>query len=314
METMTDISKASLSEKTQPRSFRSIFKKDVWLAYLFLLPAVALLLIFIAYPIVQTLWLSLFKVNEFGQTEGFQGLDNYFNLLTSSRFQGAFLNTIIWTVSAVSLTLVISLFLAVVLNTKFPGRTIARAIVLLPWAASLPISTIVWNWIVNPDRGSLNHLLQTLGILNGRFDWLGQVFTAFVIMIWVAIWVSIPFTTVTLLAGLTNIPTDLYEAAAIDGAKPWNSFRFVTLPLLRPVIAVVVVINVIYVFNSFPIVWIMTEGGPAYKTDLLVTYLYKVGFRSQQMGQADAVSVIIFLLLLIFSCIYTALTWKKEEI
>jgi len=287
--------------------------KDTLLAYLFLAPAVGLLLVFIAYPILQTVWLSFFKVNQFGQTEGFEGLGNYTKLLGESRFQGALVNTIIWTVLAVSLTLLLSLFLAVVLNKRFPGRTLARSIVLLPWAASLPISTIIWNWIVNPDRGSLNHLLSSLGLLEGRVDWLGQVISAFAIMIWVAVWVSIPFTTVTLMAGLTNIPEDLYEAAAIDGGKPANIFRYITLPLLKPVIAVVVVINVIYVFNSFPIVWIMTEGGPAYKTDLLVTYLYKIGFRSQQMGLAYAVSVFIFILLLIFSTIYTSLSWKDNQ-
>ena len=285
--------------------------RDVLAAVVLLLPATLLLLVFMFYPIVNTVWLSLHEVNQFGRIINFVGLDNYANLFSNSFFHGALLRTITWTVGVVGFTTVISLFLASVLNGRFPGRAFVRALILLPWAASLTINAVVWRWVAQSDFGVLNHILRSVGILRERFDWLATPEFSFPLMIWIGVWVSIPSSTIILLAGLQSIPPELSEAILLDGARPWDVFRNLTLPLLRPVLVVAVLLQTIYAFNSFPIIWVLTEGGPANQTDTLITYLYKVGFRLYEVGKASALSVIIFFILLAFAVVYTSISWKE---
>jgi multiple sugar transport system permease protein len=163
------------------------------------------------------------------------------------------------------------------------------------------------------NYGSLNLLLRKLGIIEENIYWLAKASSSFPAMIWVAILVTIPFTSFLLLAGLQSISKDLYEAADVDGAGGWSRFMHITLPLLKSPLTVSVVLNTIYVFNSFPIVWSITKGDPVNKTDLVTTYLYKLAFQSYKMGQAAAVSVISFVILLIFAIVYVSLSFRKEE-
>jgi multiple sugar transport system permease protein len=263
------------------------------------------------YPILNTFWMSLNQVNQFGQSEGFVGLHNYATLFADPAFRASLLRTLVWTAAVVVVTTVLSLFLAFMLNLPFPGRAVVRGLLLLPWASSLLITTLMWQWIANPDFGDLNHLLAVTGTSHARIDWLARPDMALGLMIWIAIWVSTPPTTLMLLAGMQSIPGDVYEACALDGARTWATFRDMTLPLLRPVLAVTVLLNVIFVFNSFPIIWVLTQGGPAGATDTLVTYLYKQGFQLYQVGVAASVSVVIFIVLLVFAVIHTRLTWRN---
>ena len=286
-------------------------QREMWAAFLFLTPATLLLTIFMFYPILNTLWLSLHRVDQFGRILSFVGADNYFDQFASEAFRSSLWRSIVWTAGIVSFTSLLALFLANVLNGQFRGRAVVRGLILLPWAASLTINTVIWRWIAHSDFGVLNHILRSLGILDARFDWLANPSYSFPLMIWIGIWVSIPSTTIFLLAGLQSIPADLYEAARVDGARPLALFYYVTLPLLRPVLVVTILLNTIYSFNSFPIIWVLTEGGPAGKTDTLITHLYKNGFRLYEMGAASAVSVIVFAILLIFAIAYTSLSWKE---
>jgi multiple sugar transport system permease protein len=290
---------------------RAMRRRDTRAALVMLLPGAVLALLFMAYPIASTLWMSLNRVNQFGQIRAFAGLDNYANLLADAAFQQAFLRTVVWTVSVVGVTTTVALFLASVLNRRFRGRAVARALLLLPWAASLVVSTLLWRWMANPDLGVMNDLLRRLGLEVGRLDWMANPDLSFPLMIWIAIWASIPPTTLILLAGLQSIDPNLPEAAALDGARGTRAWFDITLPMLRPVLAVSILLNVVFVFNSFPIIWGLTEGGPAGRTDTLVTYLYKVGFRLYDMGAAAAVSVIMFLVLLVFALVHTRLTWRN---
>jgi multiple sugar transport system permease protein len=286
-------------------------QREMWAAFLLLTPATVLLVIFMFYPILNTFWLSLNRVDQFGRILAFVGIDNYLDQFASAPFRGALLRSIVWTIGIVAVTTLLSLFLANVLNGQFRGRAIARGLILLPWAASLTINTVIWRWIAHSDFGVLNHILRSVGILDARFDWLANPTYSFPLMIWIGIWVSIPSTTIFLLAGLQSIPADLYEAARVDGARPLGLFYHITLPLLRPVLVVTILLNTIYSFNSFPIIWVLTEGGPAGKTDTLITHLYKIGFRLYEMGAASAVSVIVFVILLVFAIAYTSLSWKE---
>lgn len=290
---------------------RSVRRRDSRVALVMLVPAAVLAAVFMLYPIASTVWMSFNSVNQFGQIRGFRGLDNYARLLADPGFQQAFLRTVVWTVAVVGITTLVSLFLAAVLDRRFRGRALARALLLLPWAASLVVSTILWRWMANPDLGALNQLFTTLGLDLGRIEWLAKPDLAFPLMIWIGIWASIPPTTLIILAGLQSIDPGLREAAALDGSRGARAFIDITLPLLRPILAVSVLLNVVFVFNSFPIIWGLTEGGPAGRTDTLVTYLYKLGFRLYDMGGAAAVSMIMFLVLLVFALVHTRLSWRN---
>lgn len=280
-------------------------------AVLFLLPAGALIAGFICYPIGLTLWMSLNDVDQFGRFAGFVGLSHYLKLLADPQFVAAAWRTVIWTVAIVVITTIISLYLAVVLQRKFLGRTLTRALLLLPWATGLVIVSLLWRWMAHPDFGAIGHLVNAIGFPSLRVEWLGNPELAFPLMIWVGIWASIPFTTLVLAAGMQAIDANLYEAAVLDGAGKWRLFTEITLTQLRPVLAVSILLNVIFVFNSFPIIWVMTEGGPAGATDTLITYLYRKGFRFYDVGLASACSVVVFLILLAFAVIHTRTMWRN---
>jgi multiple sugar transport system permease protein len=280
-------------------------------ASVFLAPATLLAAVFMLYPILDTVAMSLFRVDQFGRFRAFRGLANYADLAADPKFVEALVRTFAWTAGVVIVTTVVSLFLAVMLNRRFRGRALARGLLLLPWATGLVIVGLLWRWMAQPDFGALGHLAAALGISSARLEWLAKPNLAFPLMVWIAIWASIPPTTLMLLAGLQAIDRDLYEAAALDGARAWATFRDFTLPLLRPVLAVSILLNVVFVFNSFPIIWTMTEGGPAGATDTLVTYLYKLGFKLYNVGAAAAVAILIFLILLAFAVLHTRLMWRN---
>jgi multiple sugar transport system permease protein len=210
-------------------------------------------------------------------------------------------------------TVLISVPVALVLNQDFYGRGVARTIVMLPWSVSLTMTAVVWRWAFNDDYGMVNVTLHRLGLINGPIHWLATPELAFPVEIGVGILVSIPFTVTILLGGLSSVPGDIYEAARIDGASAWQQFRKLTLPLLKPFVNMAILLNVIYVFNSFPIIWVMTQGGPDESTHILVTYLYEIGFRLGRPGQAAAVSLIMLAMLFVFSMLYLRMQPKEGE-
>jgi multiple sugar transport system permease protein len=215
-------------------------------------------------------------------------------------------------VGVVGGAIICSIPVALVLNEDFYGRDLARVIVMLPWAVSLTMTAIVWRWALSGESGMLNSALRGFGIVDRNIQWLAEAGTAFPMQILIGILVTIPFTVTIILGGLSSIPDDLYEAAALEGAGRWEQFRHITLPLIAPFLNIAMVLNTIYVFNSFPIIWAMTQGGPANSTDILVTYLYKVGFRLGKLGEASAVSLVMFAILLVFTLIYVRLTMVRE--
>ncbi|MDB5523732.1 MAG: transporter permease, partial [Rhizobium sp.] len=171
----------------------------------------------------------------------------------------------------------------------------------------------LWRWSLNGRAGLVNATLMDLHVISAPIEWLATAPLAFTVEILVGILVSIPFTTTIFLGGLSSLPQDSYEAAVVDGATPWELFRHITLPLMKPFINIAIVLNVIYVFNSLPIIWVMTEGGPANGTDILVTYLYKLAFRFGQLGKASAISLIMFSVLLIFTIAYVLMVMRQEN-
>ncbi len=278
--------------------------------YVLIGPAVLLAAFIILWPLFQLGEISLNDVNRFGQLRGFSGLDNFAAVLADRQFADALLRTGVWTLAIVIGTIVISIPVALILNEDFYGRGLARIIVMLPWAVSLTMTAIVWRWALSGESGMLNSGLRGLGIIDQNVQWLAQAATAFPMQIAIGILVSIPFTATIFLGGLSSIPDDLYEAARLEGATDWQLFVHITLPLLRPFINIAVVMNTIGVFNSFPIIWVTTQGGPANTTDILVTYLYKLGFSFGKLGEASALSLMMFALLLVFTIIYVRLAMR----
>lgn len=262
-------------------------------------PSLALALLVIGYPFLEIVWLSLHHVSPFGVMHGFAGLANYLATLEDPVFLGATVRTFIWTAAVVGGTVVISLPVALVLAIDFHGRGLARILVMLPWSISLAMAAIVWLWAFNGELGMVNAILQRIGLIAAPVPWMARASTAFPVEIGVGILVSIPFTVTIFLGGLASIPGEIYEAARIDGAGAFAQFRWMTLPLLRPFVTIAVVLNMIYVFNSFPIIWVMTEGGPDNSTHILVTYLYMLAFRLGRPAPAAAVSV--FMLAMVFA-------------
>lgn len=222
----------------------------------------------------------------------------------------------VWVAVVVAITLLVSLALAQFLNLEFPGRRVVRWALIVPWAASLVMTAKLFVWIYDYYFGILNQALVALGILAAPVDWLGDDATVMGAMIAVGVFVSLPFTTYVLLAGLQTIPGEVYEAARVDGASRWRTYGSVTLPLLRPALLVAIVLNVIYVFNSFPIVWTLNDRNPGFSHDTLITYMYKIAFKSalRDVGLSAALGVVNVLAILLAVVVYLrAVRWRDQE-
>ena len=256
--------------------------------------------------------MSVHAVNRFGRIGAFAGYGNFSRLLAHPLFLGCLIRTLVWTAGVVGGTILVSMPVAIILNEDFAGRGLARVIVMLPWAVSLTMSAIVWRWGMNGQSGMFNATLFDLGILRQPIAWLATADTAFPVEIAVGILVSIPFTVTVFLGGLASQPMEIYDAARVDGANGWQRWRFLTLPLLRPFINIALVLNFIYVFNSFPIIWVMTQGDPANGTDILVTWMYKLAFRYGQLDLAAALSILMFAILFSSTLVYALLAMRRD--
>ena len=290
-----------------------IMVKHKWEPYLWLLPSLLLMGIFVVYPIYVVFRLSFSEISRSGIVGGFNGLDNYIAAVTAPEFGSVMVNTLIWVVSVVGISTVLGFALALVLNTEFRGRKIARSIVVFPWATTLVVQASVWKYIINFEYGALNNTFLNLGVLQQSVNWRATYVIDFIWECGIGIFVTVPFVTFCVLAGLQSIDTSYYEAATVDGADFWKKLRHLTIPLVRPSLTVSTVLNIIYVFNSFPIIYTITRGAPAHKTDTLITYLYMLAFSEQRKGPATALSVVGFLILCFCAGIYMIATMRKED-
>ena len=275
------------------------------------LPALVLALWVIVYPLDDIVRMATHAVNQFAIVHGFVGAENFRRLIADPIFIASLLRTLLWTAVVVLTTTLVAFPVALILDDDFAGRDLARIIVMLPWAVSVAMTAIVWRWALNGQFGMVNAMLFRLGLLHQPFEWLGTASTAMPIAMAIGVVVSLPFTVTIFLGGLSSLPPDIYEAALLDGARPLDSLRYLTLPLMRPFLNMSVVLNAIYTFNSFSIIWVLTQGEPANSTDIAVTYLYKLAFRYGRMGQASALSLIMLAILLIFTFAYLSLAINR---
>jgi multiple sugar transport system permease protein len=255
----------------------------------FMLPAAGFLLLFLAYPLGLGIWMS-FTDARIGRSGSFIGLENYEWLIDDNSFINATVFTIVYTAVASVFKFAIGLYLALLLNRKIPFRSLVRAVILLPFIVPTVLSAIAFWWIFDPQFSIISWSLRKMGVISGNIDFLGVPLHAQLCVIAANIWRGIPFIAITLLAGLQTVPPSLYEAAILDGANPWQTFRRITFPLLTPIIAVVMTFSVLFTFTDFQLIWAMTRGGPVNATHLMATLSYQRGILGGRLGEGAAIA------------------------
>ena len=301
------------------------FLARYWFGYAMVLPVVAVLALLVVLPLLQGVYFGFTDINDTTIANPvldrearyeFVGGDNYLNVLSGSAAFGSFwttlVRTVIWTFACVACHYGIGLGLAVLLNRRMRGRGLYRVLLILPWAVPVFISAFAWRYLLNADYGLVNWVLESLG-LPGQV-WLGQSDLALLSVIVVNVWLGVPFMMVALLGGLQAIPSDLYEAAEMDGATPWQRFVNVTLPGLRPVSSSVVLLGVIWTFNMFPVIYLITGNNP--HTRILVTYAFERFFSgaTRDYAIASTYGVLILSVLLVFAAIYRRAMARQGEV
>lgn len=284
------------------------------LAYMLLLPALAILLLFMLYPILYVFLMAFFRTNKLGHIVNFIGIGNFSLLFKRRDFWEVTIRSIIWTALAVTSKTVAGLIIALFLNVEFTGRRIYRTLVIIPWASSVPISAMLWQWTYNSEFGLLNHTLKATGLWENPPLWLAYPRSAFFANLYVDIWIGIPFMAMVFLAGLQAIPKDIYESAQVDGASAITRFWYITLPLLKRVLLIATLLSSLWTFNDFNVIYILTKGGPGNRTDILITFIYKYSFQYLKFGPAAAMAVMTFVILLIVSLLYARYYFRSEEL
>jgi multiple sugar transport system permease protein len=285
---MTD---AALKAKitAEPSLWERLMTNREWLGFWFMLPAAVFLILFLAYPLVLGIWLS-FTDARLGRGGVFVGLDNYDFLSDDPTFWLIVFNTILYTTVASTIKFAVGLYLALLLNERLPFKAIIRAVVLIPFIVPTVLSAIAFWWLFDPQFSIISWSLMKLGLITQYINFLGDPWNARWSVIFANIWRGVPFVAITLLAGLQTVSPSLYEAATIDGATPWQNFRFITYPLLTPIIAVVMTFSVLFTFSDFQLIWVMTRGGPVNATHLMATYSYQRAIMSGYLGEGSAIA------------------------
>ena len=281
------------------------YNSQYFLAYILIAPAVIYLLCIVGWPLIETFRLSFTNSSIAG--EDYVGFENYEKLLSSSKFSKIAIRTFVWTFFSVLLKLIIGMIGAVLLNASLRGRSFFRILVLPPWVVPIAIGALGWMWVYNGHFGILSGIGIRLGILDGPFSFLAYKNSAFIATMVTDIWVGVPFVTLFFLAGMQAIPRDLYEAAYCDGASRWDRFFKITLPQITPVIITMSLLSAIWTFNSFEIIWILTEGGPRGSTTTLIIDTYKQALGNYKFGRGAARAVVVMILLMLFAGFYLAL-------
>ncbi len=271
-------------------------------AWLLIAPAILFILVIVAWPLLETIRLSFTDARLGG--ESYVGLENYRDLFGSSKFYQTVARTFYWMGLSVSLKIVMGLIGATILNAAVPGKALFRVLVMPPWVIPIAIGVIGWKWLYNGYFGFISGILQRLHIISDPVALLATKTSAFYAAVVTDVWVGTPMVTLFLLAAMQGVSRDLYEAAWVDGANRWYRFRRITIPQIMPVIVSMALLSAIWTFNSFDIIWILTEGGPRGATTTLIIDTYKVAISSQRFGEGAARAVVIVALLSIFSLFY----------
>ena len=281
------------------------YTAQTYKAYALIAPAALYIILIVAWPLLETIRLSFTNSSLAG--EDYVGLENYQKMFSSKKFNGIVTRTFVWMFFSVSLKLIIGLIGAVLLNANLKGRSIFRVLVMPPWVVPIAIGMLGWLWLYNGYFGIIAGVGMRTGILDGPFGFLAYKQSAFISTIIADVWVGTPMVTVFFLAAMQGVPRDLYEAAYCDGASRWDRFFKITLPQITPVIITMSLLSAIWTFNSFEIIWILTEGGPRGSTTTLIIDTYKQALGNYKFGRGAARAVVVMILLMLFAGFYLAL-------
>lgn len=291
---MAETTASTAAANAAPKDDRGLWERlktdRNWLGFWFMMPAMAFLLLFLAYPLVLGIWLS-FTDTRIGRAGEFIGLENYEWIAGDAVFWGAVFFTVFYTVVASVAKFAIGLYLALLLNQHMPFKAMVRAVILIPFIVPTVLSAIAFWWIYDPQFSIISWSLRQMGVIETNIDFLGDTWNARWAVIFANVWRGVPFIAITLLAGLQTVPPSLYEAATLDGATRWQMFRFITYPLLTPIIAVVMTFSVLFTFTDFQLIWVLTRGGPVNATHLMATLSYQWGILGGKLGEGAAVAV-----------------------
>ncbi len=296
----------------ETRARRSLYWQYMVEPFLYLSPAIVLIGTVMLIPLIVGISYSFQAIellNPFNT--GWVGLENYQQLWSDRKFWIALENTFWWTFWSISFQFLLGLGLAMLLNTQFYGKKLFQALVFLPWAVPTFLSALTWAWLFNPVIGPLPHWMVALGILSEPYNIMGDPEIAMWGPIVANIWFGVPFFAITLLAALQSIPSELYEAAEIDGASAWQTFTKITLPFLAPMIAITVMLRTIWIANFADLIYVMTGGGPANSTQIVSSYIFTTAFRKLDFGYASAIAVALLFILLIYAVI---LLWLRKKL
>lgn len=282
------------------------------LGLLLIAPTIVVFCAVIVYPLLAAIYLSLFQLYTPTLEGSFVGISNYRDLLARGEFWISLRNTLVWTVGTLSLQIILGIGMALMLHQAVWFRSLARSLILFPYFVSTVVAVLVWRWLFNDLYGILNHMLIGSGVVDMPVDYLGSMPNAMISMILVGAWKYFPFVVIAVLARLQTIPDSLYEAARIDGAGPVARFFDVTLPQLRDVLVVIILLRAIWDFKEFDLIFLLTGGGPVISTQTLPLLVYKEAFALNQMGMAAAYAVVMMAIMLVFMIVYIRRTREKD--
>jgi multiple sugar transport system permease protein len=282
---------------------KALLGKSQLSGYLFILPSVITLMVLVTYPLVYGGYISFFNTNLVNKWD-FVGLVHYYEIFRNLEFLNTIFLTLKFTLLTVGGHLIIGLVLAILLNRKLPGQTLFRAILILPWLLPEVVVAVLWKWLFNPMYGLINYYLFKLQLVSEPVSWLSNVSVAFGAVVLVCIWKGFPMLMLMILAGLQTISEDLYEAAKIDGCTGLQSFRYITIPSLLPVLLVSLILDTVWWFKHFTMIWLLTQGGPANQSNIVSIDIYKSAFEYFDFGRAAAMAVIVLIVCSLIGYLY----------
>ncbi|MBF9017534.1 MULTISPECIES: carbohydrate ABC transporter permease [unclassified Oceanispirochaeta] len=282
------------------------------MGYLFVIPTMFLFLVLAIYPVFKTLYLSFFEYRlQFGEVKTFIGFNNFIKLFTTERFYTSFKFTILFTITTVTVEVGLGLLFAQFMNMDFKGKSLLRIVVLIPWAIPTIVSGFIWRFMVNDQYGVVNQILQNIGLIESFIPWLSRSGTASAVLIFADIWKTAPYVSLLVLAGLQNINESLLEAASIDGAGKIKTYRYITLPALKPVLATAVLFRLIQSFKVYTIIVALTNGGPANSTESLTLYTLRTYFDSGNYGYGSALASFTFVVTVLIALMFLRVIQNK---
>ena len=297
---------------SRPKKF-TLERQYSILGIMLIAPTVMVFCAVIVYPLISAIYLSLFNTFTLTLEGEWVGLDNYRTLLGKGEFWDALQTNLIWTVGTLTLQILFGVGMALVLHQNIWFRSIARSLILFPYFVSTVVAVLIWKWLFNDLYGIMNHILISAGLIDWPIDYLGTMPNAMISVILVGAWKYFPFVVIAVLARLQSIPDHLYESAKIDGAGPVNRFFDITLPQLREVLIVIIMLRAIWDFKEFDLIFLLTGGGPVTSTQTLPLLVYKEAFKLNQMGMASAYAVLMMLFMAIFMLLYIRKTRSEDS-